>query len=148
MQAILALSDCRTEDGGFFCVPGSHRLVRSWAHANRDRVSDRAVHAPESGTQIYVPADDPLQAHGRTAPIRAGDLLIWDSRLAHCNSPNDSDRMRMVMYIEMKRADDPALAPLLTDRNMLPPAAEYSPTPLGERLLGFAPWGSAAVAEN
>ena len=41
---------------------------------------------------------------------------------------------------QMKRADDPAFAPLLVDRNLLPPAAEFEPTALGERLLGFVEW--------
>jgi hypothetical protein len=79
--------------------------------------------------------------HAQRAPIRAGDLLIWDARLLHCNYPNNSDRLRMVQYMQMKRADDPAFSLLLQDRNLLPPEAELALTPLGERLLGFAPWG-------
>jgi len=137
-QAILALSDCRAEDGGFFCVPGSHKVVRQWAHANKDVVGDQKVSSAESAMQIYLPKNDTLRAHAQKAPIRAGDLLIWDARLLHCNYPNESDQMRMVQYIQMKRADDPALAPLLTDRNLLPESFEMSP--LGERLLGFVPW--------
>jgi ectoine hydroxylase-related dioxygenase (phytanoyl-CoA dioxygenase family) len=140
-QGILALSDCASEDGGFFCVPGSHKVVRSWAAANTKNVADNLVVSPESGMQLYLPKEDPLRLHAQRAPIRAGDLLIWDARLLHCNYPNNSDRLRMVQYMQMKRADDPAFSLLLQDRNLLPPEAELALTPLGERLLGFAPWG-------
>lgn len=136
-QGILALSDCRAQDGGFFCVPGSHTLVRGWAHANAEVVSDQQIYSPESSVQLPLPKGDPLRAHAQPAPIRAGDLLIWNAKLLHCNYPNDSDRLRMVQYIQMKRADDTAFGPLLADRNLLPPAAEFEPSPLGERLLGL-----------
>ena len=42
-QGILALSDCGHQDGGFFCVPGSHKVVRSWANAKSEAVSDAQV---------------------------------------------------------------------------------------------------------
>ena len=149
-QAILALADCGLEDGGFFCVPGSHRVVRSWANANGAGVDDRQLASAESSMQLYLPKGDPLRAHAQRAPIRAGELLVWDARLLHCNFPNASARMRMVQYIQMKRADDPAFGPLLRGaggdaagaplRGLLPPAAEFELSPLGERLLGLAPW--------
>ena len=31
--------------------------------------------------------------------MRAGSLLIWDSRLPHGNYPNESSQFRMVQYI-------------------------------------------------
>ena len=31
VQGLLALSDCKAENGGFYCVPGAHRLIRKWA---------------------------------------------------------------------------------------------------------------------
>lgn len=139
-QAILALSDCGPEDGGFFCVPGSHKIVRSWAAANGESVEDKLVMSAESSMQLYLPKNDPLHEHAQRAPIRAGHLLIWDSRLLHCNFPNNSDRMRMVQYVQMKLAEDPALGLLLEDRNLLPPAGEFTPSLLGQRLLGYSPW--------
>lgn len=148
-QAILALCDCGHDDGGFFCVPGSHKVVRSWANANGESVTDRQLASPESSAQLRLPKGDPLRAHAQRAPIRAGDLLIWDARLLHCNFPNQSDRMRAVQYIQMKRADDPAFGPLLHGddvvRGLLPPAAEFELSPLGERLLGLVPWAESGV---
>mmetsp|Transcript_12768 Transcript_12768/g.27555 ORF Transcript_12768/g.27555 Transcript_12768/m.27555 type:complete len:411 (-) Transcript_12768:172-1404(-) len=139
-QGILALSDCGHQDGGFFCVPGSHKVVRSWANVKSEAVSDAQVMSAESSMQIYLPKDDPLRFHAQRAPIRAGDLLIWDAYLVHCNFPNDSEQMRMVQYIQMKRADDPALGVLLSDPDLLPSREEFELTPLGERLFGLTPW--------
>eukprot|EP00121_Abeoforma_whisleri_P003477 Awhi_evm1s3124 len=43
--------------------------------------------------------DDILQ---RVAPIlmRKGDFIIWDSRLPHCNYPNQGPEFRLVQYIK------------------------------------------------
>lgn len=139
-QGALALSDCRVQDGGFFCVPGTHRIVRGWANANGGAVEDRCIHSPESSGQVPLPKDDPLAALGVPVPLRAGSLLIWNSSLLHCNYPNDSERMRLVQYVQMIPDDDPAFGPLFTDINLLPPTSQFELTPLGERLYGFAPW--------
>jgi len=138
VQAILALDDCRSEDGGFFCVPNSHRALRGWAHAHLHL--RKKVNSAESSCQCLLPRDDPLLQQGQRVPIRAGSLLIWNAHLAHCNYPNDSDRMRLVQYIQMVRADDPALAPLLVDSNLLPPTSAFELTALGRKLHGFEPW--------
>merc|ERR1719330_1955342 len=79
-QGILALSDCGPEDGGFFCVPGSHLVVRAWAHRNGETVSDKQLMNPESGCQIHLPPNDELKHNAQKAPIRRGSLLIWDAR--------------------------------------------------------------------
>ena len=141
VQGILALCDCRAEDGGFFCVPGSHRVIRGWAHAHPELVGK--LTSPESSSNIWLPPGDTLRASGQRVPLRAGTVCIWDARTAHCNYANDSDRLRMVQYLQMKRADDPALGPLFTDANMLPPRAQFELSPLGAKLHGLAPWGAA-----
>lgn len=140
VQGILALSECGPDDGGFFCVPGSHRIVRGWAHQNGEAVRDAQLQSPESNTQLRLPPDDTLKLHAQKAPIRRGSLLIWDSRVAHCNFPNDSASMRVVQYIQMLRADDPALGPLCTKESYLPPASQFELSELGSRLYGFTEW--------
>lgn len=89
-QGILYLADTAANQGAFTCVPGFHRRIESWLAS--------------------LPADaDPraqdLHALG-AVPIagRAGDLVIWDSRLPHGASPNDADRPRIVQYINMRPA--------------------------------------------
>jgi hypothetical protein len=140
VQGILALGDCGADDGGFYCVPGSHKVVRGWANANGATVADKSVQSPESSCQIYLPGGDPMKDNAQRAPIREGSLLVWDSKLAHCNFPNASANLRMVQYIQMIRAEDPVVGPLFTDENLLPPTAELELSQLGRRLYGFEPW--------
>ena len=144
VQGILAVSECGPEDGGFFCCPGSHRAVRGWANRHNETVQDSKIHSPESSCQIYLSAapDDDIRRNAQRAPIRAGSLLIWDAKLAHCNFPNTSRNMRMVQYIQMIRADDPAFAPLIVDEDLLPPRADFELTHLGRRLYGLEDWPS------
>jgi len=106
-------------------------------------VSDQQIMSAESSIQLPLPHDDPLKAHGQKAPVRSGSLLIWDARLAHCNFPNDSSRMRIVQYIQAAQADDTSIGPLCTNENLLPPRSQFELTPLGRRLYGFEPWPSA-----
>jgi len=136
VQAILALGDCGENDGGFYCVPGSHKVLRAWAHANLHEV-DR-VTSSEGPMQYKLPLDDALLQAGEKAPIREGDLLIWNTATAHCNFPNDSERMRIVQFIQMKPADDPVFGPLLQTEALLPPG--FALTQLGRKLLGLDPW--------
>ena len=43
----------------------------------------------------------------RFVPLRAGDLLIWNTLLAHGIRPNTSaDRVRMAQYVSMYPADE------------------------------------------
>jgi len=55
---------------------------------------------------------DPVIQYIQKCPIRAGGLLIWDSRLPHNNYPNDSERPRIVQYIHYVRRDDPSVKPI------------------------------------
>jgi len=52
VQAILALSECGPDDGGFYCIPGSHRSLRSWANENGPSVPDSSIASPESSMQL------------------------------------------------------------------------------------------------
>jgi len=138
VQAILALGDCHELNGGFFCVPGSHKIFRAWAREH-PQLSKQML-SPEGPMQLQLPDGDPLKKLGVTAPIREGDLLIWDTRLAHCNYPNNSGSPRLVQYIQMKLAEDPVMLPLLDDASLLPPATEFELTPLARKLLAIDSW--------
>ena len=93
--------------------------------------------------------------------MRAGDLLIWNSLLAHGVRPNRSaDRVRMAQYIAMTPADESDTA--LRDwrvrswRDRVAPSGHAFPgdprdwektrydrarlTALGEKLLGLRGW--------
>ncbi len=36
VQGFIALTDCPADTGGFFCVPGAHKIIRKWAKHHRD----------------------------------------------------------------------------------------------------------------
>lgn len=130
IQGLLTLTDAKVEDGGFHCVPGSHKISRAWAAENGA--------LPGSGaSSMQVPPDDPLREHIQKIPTRRGCLLAWTSLLMHGNHPNNSKRMRAVQYIRMMPKGTP-YTPLEPDPSAYP--ADFEVTELGARLLGLKSW--------
>jgi len=90
-QGVLALTDCPKERGTFVGVPGSKFLFPEYA-----RFAGR-------GEYVAVKTDDELgeklHAQAQALPIRAGDVVTWDSRTTHSNSANISGEMRVVAYV-------------------------------------------------
>lgn len=141
VQAVLLSSESSKDDGGFFAVPGSHLFVSRWARYHRNNPAVRGtLMSPTAAMQIPVPPDDPLKDHGQKITARSGSLIIWDSRLAHCNYSNNSAKPRLVQYLKMKRADDPAFAPMFDQPGLLPRFIEMGLDSTGRRLLGLEPW--------
>src|SRR5690606_34956119 len=150
VQGVLSLVDTDEEVGGFQCVPELFRTFDTWlerAPADRD-----PFHPDVTGFEI-VPV-----------PMRAGDLLIFNSLLAHGIRPNTStDRVRMAQYISMHPAEEDNAEERETrirswrEREAPKRAAfprdprererpRYGPaqlTPLGEKLLGRRSWREA-----
>lgn len=92
VQGVLCLSDTTAEQGGFQCVPGSHRRVAEILAA---QAPDRNPRNPDT-TGLTI---QPLVTN-------AGDLIIWDSRLLHGNGRNRTDRPRLAQYITMSPVDE------------------------------------------
>ncbi|MDF1660717.1 MAG: phytanoyl-CoA dioxygenase family protein [Planctomycetota bacterium] len=130
IQGLLTLTDARVEDGGFHCVPGSHKISIDWATANKDLGSS-------GQSSMQVPKEDPLRAHIQKIPIKRGCLLAWSSLLMHGNHPNNSKRMRAVQYIRMMPEGTP-YSPLEPDPSAYP--ENFEVTELAARLLGFEAW--------
>ena len=82
---MLPLYPVTPEVGGTVLVPMSHlqqenmlRLYPHWARTDRDFcVLDKG------------PDKDPSQGKAVLIPLEPGDLLLWDSRLAHAGSVGD-----------------------------------------------------------
>jgi hypothetical protein len=92
VQGVLSLTDVVPGQGGFQCVPGFHRRIDEWIAT---QPADRDPFRPDlTGLEV------------QQIGTRAGDLLIWDSRLPHGTSPNRSDRPRLAQYISMFPADE------------------------------------------
>ncbi|KAG0196617.1 hypothetical protein BGX28_009918 [Mortierella sp. GBA30] len=81
-------------DGGLVVYPRTHTI--DW--------TKRDLRAKTSGDWYLVPTDAPEVDPANAAVLRtpAGCLLLWDSRLVHCNRPPTADgRTRAVSYICM-----------------------------------------------
>ncbi len=93
VQGVLSLVDTDTEVGGFQCVPELFRALETWIQT---QPPDRHPFFPNTaGFEI------------KFVPLRAGDLLIWNTLLAHGIKPNISrDRARMAQYLSMYPADE------------------------------------------
>jgi hypothetical protein len=144
LQGILALVDCREEDGGFHAVPGFQHFIQTWTKQNEQLCLD----TNQSGdpTTVQISKDDPIREHIQRMPIRKGSLLVWDSRLPHGNFPNNSNGMRIVQYLHMAPVSDEAIRPFPLSKDDLP--SEFHLTDLGEKLYGFESWKSNAARKR
>ncbi|MBO6724273.1 MAG: phytanoyl-CoA dioxygenase family protein [Rhizobiaceae bacterium] len=147
VQGVLSLKKQDAETGGFQCVPYLFEHFDEWVKTQ-----------PEDRNPILP---DMAGLERENISMEAGDLLIFNSLLAHGVRPNHSDnRVRMAQYISMypadydneaerqerirlwreldhpKRPDFPG-DPREWERNN---AEKAKLTPLGEKLLGLQPW--------
>ena len=101
LQGVLSLTDTAADQGGFQCIPGCHRELDRWI-AKFAHIKDWKPMKPDF--------EGIIQGRATQIPTRAGDLIIWDVRLAHGNCPNRSDRPRYSQYITFMpaREDDEA----------------------------------------
>ena len=137
VQGLIALSDSHDARGagGFACVPGLHADGRfgEWA----------AAHPERRGGVIEIPEDDPLYAEAERVNMRPGSLLVWDSRVLHCNVPNRCAEFRLVQYVTYFPAGSPAMPDekvrdrlLLFEDDQRLPAVEAVSSSLG-RAVAF-----------
>lgn len=146
VQGVLSLTATNAETGGFQCVPQLYREFDEWV---KKQPKDRNPFQPDiSGFTLEQVNTEP------------GDLLIWDSMLAHGIRPNRSARPRLAQYISMTPAQEdkkelrqwrvkswqeriaPEGYPFPGDprgwEQKQPGAANL--TELGEKLLGLKDW--------
>jgi len=130
VQSWVSLTDCGPNDGGFHCVPGFAPHIRGWAHKNLDHFNPKNF-----DTTFQIPKDDPIRKDIQRVPVKAGSLVVWDSKTPHGTFPNDSNHGRIIQYIKMADKSDESITHLFQNENLLP--SGWEPTPLGRRLLGF-----------
>jgi Phytanoyl-CoA dioxygenase (PhyH) len=143
-QGVLALMDTAINQGGFRCVPSLYRDRGAWPRKPIvDADGEESWLADTTGREIvHVPA-------------QTGDLIVWDSRLAHGNSKNTSSKPRIAFYIMMGPADERlrqiAVESWCTGRcvpwwrsrygyDRVEPWPPAILTELGRRLLGLDKW--------
>ena len=147
VQGVLSLVRQDGDVGGFQCIPELFYDFETWV---KTQPADRDPHHPDlSGLKIT------------NIEMNAGDLLIFNTLLAHGVRPNHSDnRVRMAQYISMFPADEDDLVERTTRiaswRDLEPPKRAAFPgdprdwekkhamaarlSPLGEKLLGLKTW--------
>ncbi|CAE7563550.1 unnamed protein product [Symbiodinium natans] len=80
IQGLVTLFDATADTGGLVVIPGSH-------HHHED-VCKRSILAKRNGDFVPVAIDDPILSQGAVLlRAQAGDLVLWDSRTVHCNTP-------------------------------------------------------------
>lgn len=148
VQGVLALADQTDERmGGFQCIPELYREYDTW---KLSQPADRNRFIPD--TTGFTPVKVALEA---------GDLLIFNSLLAHGIRANHSDnKVRIAQYLSMMPAqeDNEALRQwrIASWRDRIAPEGYAFPgdprkweqtkygtaelSPLGRKLLGLDPW--------
>lgn len=147
VQGVLSLVDVDGSTGGFQCVPELFRTFEDW---KLRQPAGRDGFKPDVERFEILPV-----------PMQAGDLLIFNSLLAHGIRPNTSEnKVRMAQYISMNPADDTNTE--LRERRILSWRERRAPegfafpgdprewektryptatlSPLGRKLLGLDPW--------
>lgn len=113
VQGLVTYYDVTEDSGGFCLVPESHLL--------HDAICHRSPSAQNMQDYVYLESDDSvLRSNTAILPLaQAGDLIIWDSRTVHCNTPGlqapscissgeaaevtamEAELLRMVSYVCM-----------------------------------------------
>ncbi len=147
VQGVLSLLPQDSETGGFQCVPSLFEHFDDWV---RTQPADRnPMHPDRTGLDVV------------NVDLEPGDLLIFNSLLAHGVRPNHSgNRFRMAQYISMHPAEPDNARERETrihlwrdqehpKRDAFPGdprqwekqnAARAELTELGEKLLGLRDW--------
>lgn len=92
IQGVLALTNCPAERGTFLTVPGSKNLFDEYS-----------MMAKNTGEYVELDLNTQtgleLSKRAQVIPLRAGDLVSWDSRTTHANTENLSSTARIVVYL-------------------------------------------------
>ena len=89
VQGVVLLSDVCHEGGGFQCLPDVFRNLNAWLkrYARRDDFN------------FFYPGLD----HWNTTQVegKAGDVILWSTKLPHGSATNLSDRPRIAAFVSM-----------------------------------------------
>jgi len=135
VQGLVSLLDAPEDAGGFICVPGFHKYLHTWTRRN-----------PKTTRASFVPLSShtamDVVSHAQKIPMRKGSVCIWNSRLPHCNFPNDNSQFRACFYVKMfpRRVLPTSLPGFMEARakalsTSLPEG--FSASELGVRLFGL-----------
>jgi hypothetical protein len=192
IQCFLALTDClEPNEGGFEAVPSFHREFDDWAIGRakaKDGARDQSVSDPSSSsststsstataaeldrlcvdqfTAIRPKEENWILDRFRPISYKAGDLILWDSRIPHANSlRNDHPtRVREVVYLgflpaislnrefttdQLHRYREGGILPAgFWQKSGMKQSCDYPFSPLGRKLMGIDRWESEDAEED
>jgi hypothetical protein len=133
VQGLVTLTDVNEFTGGFCAIPGSQTM--------HDTLVDTAALGDRNYVQI--PNDFPTLQDPQILPIcSAGDMILWDSRCIHCNTPalqqpntDPGELLRAVGYVCM------------TPRSFATDEVIANRVRLFERAIGTTHWPHLTVYE-
>lgn len=113
VQGMLCLTDATHKSGGLTLMPGSHKFF--------DTISKRIDTKPDPNLDfLMLPKhDEALRMQPILVTCDAGDLILWDSRTIHCNTP----ALELVQALPPLAIDDPCLSPDQEDTKEPPTSA-------------------------
>jgi len=118
VQGLVSMFPATQQVGGLTVIPKSHN--------QHEQIGRRLSRCPV-GDYISMPRGEPvLQTPGVLVQCQAGDLLLWDSRTVHCNSPGK---------LPAAKTPTPAPGPWLPKfRRQQPSTPSPSPLPGGPQV--------------
>ena len=141
-QGVLALVDCPDDVGGFCVAAGSSALLPEWCTKVPEQKAARAKH-------FDLPSNDDWYDSLQHVPLRAGEMVVWDSGSLHANFANFGPSMRIVQYLRCLTREsaegDAVRAVYLPENTQAKWGVEYARLPyalppLSRRMLGLDPW--------
>jgi len=144
LQAVVLLTDVGRDGGGFQCLPQVYQNLDAWL-------------------ERYASRDDfdffnPGLNHWKTTQIegKAGDVILWSTKLPHGSATNLSNRPRVAAFVSMQPSTDNAQRESMKTWWLTKRAPDYwrgmpgqvDPEPgapavlseLGLKLIGVLPW--------
>lgn len=95
IQGLLALTDSGKSDGGFISYKGSHKLHASFfkSKENPSAVKDDWYKFQQKELKYFKGCERVKVC------CNVGDMILWDSRVVHCNEAPHTPRPRMAVYV-------------------------------------------------
>jgi hypothetical protein len=118
IQGLVTYYDATAETGGLCVIPGSH--------LQHDELCERAPGAKMKVDWVSISAGDTVlrSAEPTLVCAKAGDLVLWDSRTVHCNTP----ALHMTDYFDRIGAvlshGDGGQAPAIHEDEPMPPPGQ------------------------
>jgi hypothetical protein len=145
LQGVVLLTDVDRDGGGFQCLPDIYQNLEVWLDRN----------ARQSGFDFFNPG----LKNCKTTQIegKAGDVILWSTKLPHGSAANLSHRPRIAAFVSMQPPTDSAEHRASMKRlwltkqapdfwRGLPGQLETEPgapavlSELGLKLIGVLPW--------